>query len=83
MQTIDIERDVRSYVVDHFLAGNAAKLRADGSLLGDVIDSMGVLDLVAYLQEHFHFTVDDNEVVPGNLDTIDNLVAYITRKRGA
>ena len=82
MQTTDIERDLRSYVVEHFLSGNAGKLRADGSLLGDVIDSMGVIDLVAYLQDHFHFTVEDDEVVPGNFDTINNLVAYISRKLG-
>jgi len=83
MQTTDIERDVRSYVVDHFLSGNAGKLRDDGSLLGDVIDSTGVLELVAYLQDHFGFTVEDDEVVPGNLDTINSVVAYVARKLGA
>jgi len=82
MQTTDIERDVRSYVVDHFLSGNAGKLRDDGSLLGDVIDSTGVLELVAYLQDHFGFTVEDDEVVPGNLDTINSVVAYVARKLG-
>lgn len=81
--TIDIERDIRAFVVDHFLAGDASKLRADGSLLGDVIDSMGVLNLVAYLQEHFGITVEDEEVVPGNLDTIKNLVVYVSKKLGA
>ncbi len=80
MQAIDIERDVRTYIVEHFLAGNVNKLNADGSLLGDVIDSMGVLDLVAYLQDHFHVTVEDDEVVPSNLDTINNLVAYVAKK---
>ena len=80
MQTIDIERDVRSFVIQHFLSGNASMLRADGSLLGDVIDSTGVLDLVAYLQDHFGITVEDDEVVPSNLDTINNLVAYVAKK---
>lgn len=83
MQTVDIERDIRGFVVQHFLSGNASKLRTDGSLLGDVIDSMGVLNLVAYLQEHFGITVDDDEVVPSNLDSIDNLVAYVERKLAA
>jgi acyl carrier protein len=78
--TTDIERDVREFVIQHFLSGNASKLRADGSLLGDVIDSMGVIALVAYLQEHFGFTVEDDEVLPSNLDTIDNLVAYVEKK---
>jgi acyl carrier protein len=81
--TVDIERDVRSFIIDHFLSGNASKLRADGSLLGDVIDSMGVIALVAYLQEHFRITVEDDEVLPGNLDTINNLVAYVSKKLGA
>ena len=81
--TSNIERDVRDFVIQHFLAGNASKLRADGSLLGDVIDSMGVLNLVAYLQEHFGITVEDDEVIPSNLDTIDNLVAYVSKKLGA
>jgi acyl carrier protein len=80
--TVDIERDIRSFVIEHFLSGNASKLRADGSLLGDVIDSMGVIALVSYLQEHFGITVEDDEVLPSNLDTIGNLVAYVSKKLG-
>jgi acyl carrier protein len=81
--TVDIERDVRTFVIDHFLAGDASKLRTDGSLLGDVIDSMGVIALVSYLQEHFGITVEDDEVLPSNLDTINNLVVYVSKKLGA
>ena len=80
MQTIDIERDVRGFVVQHFLSGDAEKLSTEGSLLGDVIDSMGTLDLVAYLQEHFGITVADDEVLPRNFDSISNLVAYVETK---
>lgn len=81
--TTDIERDVRSFVIQQFLSGNASRLRPDGSLLGDVIDSMGVITLVAYLQEHFGITVEDDEVLPSNFDTINNLVAYLSAKIGA
>jgi acyl carrier protein len=81
--TVDINRDIRSFVVDHFLSGDASRLRSDGSLLGDVIDSMGVISLVSYLQEHFGITVEDDEVIPSNLDTIDNLVGYVAKKLGA
>jgi acyl carrier protein len=83
IQTTEIEREIRNFVVEHFLSGHAEKLRDDGSLLGDVIDSMGVLDLVAFLQDRFKITVEDEEVVPGNLDTIKNLAAYVARKLGA
>jgi acyl carrier protein len=80
--TADIERDIRTFVIEQFLSGNASKLRADGSLLGDVIDSTGVIALVAYLQERFGITVEDDEVLPSNLDTISNLVAYVSKKMG-
>jgi acyl carrier protein len=83
MQTTDIEREVREFVVKHFLSGHAEKLRDDGSLLGDVIDSMGVLELVAYLQDRFKITVDDEEVVPGNLDTVNSLAVFVARKLDA
>jgi len=79
-QTTDIEREIRSFLVAHFLSGRAEILRADGSLLGNVIDSLGVLDLVTYLQDQFKITVEDEDVVPGNLDTINNLVAFVARK---
>lgn len=82
MQTVDIERDVRSFIIQNFLSGEASRLRAGGSLLGDVIDSMGTIALVSYLQEHFGITVEDDEVVPSNLDTINNLVAYVAGKVG-
>jgi acyl carrier protein len=83
IQTTEIEREIRNFVVDHFLSGHTEKLRDDGSLLGDVIDSMGVLDLVAYLQDRFKITVEDEEVMPSNLDTINNLAAYVARKLDA
>jgi acyl carrier protein len=83
IQTNEIEREVRDFVVLHFLSGRAEKLRDDGSLLGDAIDSMGVIELVAYLQERFKITIDDEEVVPANLDTIKSLAAFVARKLDA
>jgi acyl carrier protein len=82
MQTLDLEQEIRSFLVKQFLEGRSEKLRDDGSLLGDVIDSVGVLELVTYLQERFAINVEDEEVVPGNLDSVHNLVAYVVRKLG-
>lgn len=80
MQTIDIERDIRKFLVDQFFLGQGEKLRNDGSLLGSVIDSSGTLNLVMFLQDHFNITVEDDEVVPNNLDSVKNLVAYVEIK---
>ena len=83
IQTTEIEREVRDFVVKHFLSGHAEKLRDDGSLLGDVIDSTGVLELVSYLQDRFNITVEDEEVVPANLDTVNSLAGFVARKLDA
>lgn len=79
MQTAEIDREVRSFLVSRFLSGCADRLH-DGSLLGDVIDSTGILELVSYLQDRFAITVEDEEVVPDNLDSVNSLVAFVARK---
>jgi acyl carrier protein len=83
MRKAEIEREIRNFLVEHFLSGHAEKLRDDGSLLGNVVDSVGVLDLVSFLQDRFKITVDDEDVVPSNLDTVNHLVAFVARKLSA
>jgi acyl carrier protein len=80
MQTTDIEREIHQFLVDKFFFGRVEKLRNDGSLLGGVIDSTGILDLVVFLQDRFTITVEDEEVVPDNLDSVNSLVAYVETK---
>jgi acyl carrier protein len=83
MQATEIDRDIRSFLIARFLSGSADRLRDDGSLLGDVIDSTGVIELVMYLQERFAITVDDEDVIPSNLDSVNSLVAFVVRKQMA
>ena len=45
-----------------------------------IIDSTGVLELTAFLEEKYGFAPEDDEMLPANLDSIDNLVGYIQRK---
>lgn len=47
-----------------------------------LIDSTGMMELVVFVESEFGFKADDSELVPDNLDSIDNLVHYIGRKRG-
>ena len=80
MERAAIERDVRSFLVDEFFRDSTEELSGDGSLLGTVIDSTGILVLVTYLQERFAIVVEDEDVVPDNLDSVKNVVAYVARK---
>lgn len=81
MQTIEIKREIRNFLVDKFLFGNAEALRDDTALLGGVIDSTGAVELVMFLQSRFSITVEDDEVAsPQNFDSLRNVVAFVDKK---
>jgi len=81
MQTAEIEREIRGFVVQHFLFGRAESLQDDAALFGGVIDSTGAIELVMFLQERFTITVEDEEVAaPENFDSLKNVVALVERK---
>jgi len=76
------ENEIRSYIVKNFLFGvDDGNLKADDSLLEKgVIDSTGVLEVVAFLDEQFGVTVQDDELVPANFESIQKLAAFVNRK---
>ncbi len=79
-----IETQVRAFLADVFPTAGDAPLDAETSLFeAGIIDSMGVLTLVTWLEETYGFSVDDDEVLPENIDGIGALVRYIGRKTGA
>lgn len=80
MHTTDIEREVRGFLVDNFLFGRSDALQEDDSLLGGVIDSTGTIELVSFLQDRFGITVEDEDVVPENFDSLRHVVAYVSKK---
>ena len=77
----DIRRKVRAFVVENFLFGNEDGVKDDTSFLDEgIIDSTGILEMVSYLEAEFSISVDDEELIPENLDSIKNVVAYLQKK---
>jgi acyl carrier protein len=76
---LDIRKEIRDFISDNFLIGkNPSALADSGSLLElGIIDSTGVLELVGFLEEKFGMTVADEDLVPSNLDSVDNLVRFV------
>lgn len=77
-----IEADVRGFVTDNFLFGHKnVSLDGDDSLLEQgLIDSTGVLELVSFIENKFEIKVEDDDLVPDNLDSINRLIAFIETK---
>ena len=72
---------IRAFIIENFLFGNDDGLQNDASFLEEgIIDSTGVLELVNFIEEEFGITVDDEELIPENLDSINNAAEYLERK---
>ncbi len=81
----DIKPQVRQYIVDNLLMGaQDLKLSDTESFMQNhVIDSTGFLELIAFLEDTFGIRVEDEEMVPENLDSLAAIQAFVARKRGA
>jgi acyl carrier protein len=81
----NIPQQIRGFIIENFLFGAPENgLRDNDSLLDKgIIDSTGVLELVAHLEETYNIKVDDEELVPENLDSIANISAFVIRKQTA
>ncbi len=72
---------IRAFIVENFLFGKDEGLDDETSFLdGGIIDSTGILELVSFIEEEFNMKVADDELVPENLDSINNVVAYLKKK---
>lgn len=73
--------EIRNYIVENFLFGDGASLQNDSSFMeSGILDSTGVLELVAYLESTFAIKVADREIVPENLDSVNRAAAFAVRK---
>ena len=80
MQTTEIEQGIRSFLTEEFLFGRSETLNDDLPLLGNVIDSQGVIELVSFVQQRFNVEVADEEVTTDNFATVKSVVAFIETK---
>jgi acyl carrier protein len=72
---------VRSFIIDNFLFGNADGFSDDASFIDEgIIDSTGILELVGYLEQTYSIHVDDQELIPENLDSVVNIGQFLQRK---
>jgi acyl carrier protein len=77
-------QDIRSYIVEAFLFGQDDGLADDSSFLEKgILDSTGVLELVAHIESTYGIKVKDDELLPDNLDSISAISDFVDRKRFA
>ena len=73
--------EIRDFVINNFLFGEAGSLKDDTSFMGEgIIDSTGILELVMFIENTFEIKVQPEEMLPENLDSVSRVAAFVTRK---
>ncbi len=84
MYLSQLKLEIRSFITENFLYGaDDGSLKDHASLLANgLIDSTGVLELVSFVESKYSIAVSDDELVPDNFDSVNNLSSFIQRKTG-
>jgi len=82
---MSIEQQVRNYILENFLFTNDESVLAnDASFLEKgIIDSTGVLEMIFFLEDAFALKIADKEMIPENLDSVNNIVRYVQSKQAS
>ena len=77
----EVKNKIRTFIIENYLFGDDDGLEETTSFLDEgIIDSTGILELIDFISEEFDITVEDEELVPENLDSINNVATYIGKK---
>ena len=79
---MEIEAKIRDYIAQNLIfSDNGYQYPDDASFLEEgIVDSVGVLELVSFIEDNFKVKVSDQDIVPDNFDSVSKLAAYIRRK---
>lgn len=73
---------IRRFVIDNFFLRDPDALSDHASLLEQgIVDSTGVLEVVSFLERSFAIVIEDAEMVPDNLDSVDRITDFVAHKR--
>lgn len=80
----DIKEKLKTFIINNFLLGAETNDLSDNDsfLEKGIIDSTGIIELVGFVQETFDIRIEDMELIPDNLDSLNKLQAFIIRKKG-
>ncbi len=79
---MDTKIQIKQYIAENYLfSNNGFNLDDDESFLeAGIVDSLGVIELVSFVEETYDIEVPDDDIVPDNFDSINNLTGYITSR---
>jgi acyl carrier protein len=76
------EAKLRIFIMENYMftEDQSALKNSDSFLDMGIIDSTGIMEVILFIEEEFDIEIDDEEMIPENLDSIDNIVAFLAKK---
>lgn len=79
---MDIGNEVEGFIVEKTALGSEKIARDEDLLANDILDSLAIVELVSFLEVRFGIRVSDDDLVPENFRTVDEIVAFVERTEG-
>ena len=78
---MSIEQEIRQYIVEDVLFGDGKKLQRDTSFQeSGILDSMGFLSLITFVEEKYAIQIKDREIIPENFDSLHKIAGFVEQK---
>jgi acyl carrier protein len=79
---MNVQQRVRRFVIENFYVSDPSEIGDDTLLVTTgVVDSTGMLELIGFLETEFGIRIEDREMTPENLESIERMAAFVERKR--
>ena len=80
---MDFKNKLRAFILENYLfSDDQSQLDSAASFLqSGIIDSTGILELIFFLEEECGIKVADDEMIPENLDSVNNVIKYVNSKK--
>lgn len=80
---MSVENKIRAYILENFMFTDdeSALNNADSFLDKGVLDSTGILEVIYFLEEEFGIKIEDDEMIPENLDSVNNIIKFVSVKQ--
>jgi len=79
---VDVGSEVEGFIVEKITLDGEKIARDEDLLASDILDSLAIVELVSFLEARFGIRVSDDDLMPENFKTIDEIVAFVDAKRG-
>jgi len=79
---VDIKEKIKQFIIDNFFFGSTSEsfVDDDSFLENGIIDSTGILELIEFIEEAYEIKAENEELIPENLDSLNNVTQYVQRK---